>query len=227
MAGLHLNLAKSKLLGINMEEEDLIDWASQIGCSVCSFLTEYLGLPLGAKKNSETLWDPVFRNLSAKLAGMPNKIGKKLNSLMANFLWGDKEGKRRIHWVNWSTVCKPLNYGGLGVLDLNLTNRALLGKWVWKFANDKSSLWKCVLSSKHKEGISLRSNSKLIVGNGESIFFWNDIWADESPLKFLFPRIFVLSPNKEGKIAEFGSFESSGWVWNVQTRRSLSDWELA
>ncbi|KAE8729879.1 hypothetical protein F3Y22_tig00003096pilonHSYRG00057 [Hibiscus syriacus] len=33
--------------------------------------------------------------------------------------------------------------------------------------------------------------------------------------------------NPRGKIAEFGSFEPSGWVWNVQTRRSLSDWELA
>ncbi|XP_039003080.1 uncharacterized protein LOC120129709 [Hibiscus syriacus] len=221
MAGLHLNLAKSKLLGINMEEEVLTDWASQIGCSVGSSPTEYLVLPLGAKKNSVTLWDPVFRNLSAKLAG-------------------------------WKAIC-------LSLADLNLTNWALLGKWVWKFANDKSSLWKCMLSSKHKvscksmstrgvshpqsswilrgiannylkndsEGISLRSNSKLIVGNGESIFFWNNIWADESPLKFLFPRIFVLSPIKEGKIAEFGSFEPSGWVWNVQTRRSLSDWELA
>ncbi|KAE8695455.1 WD repeat-containing protein 48-like protein isoform 2 [Hibiscus syriacus] len=66
----------------------------------------------------------------------------------------------------------------------------------------------------------------LRVGNGESISFWNDVWADECSLKFLFPRIFVLSTNKEGKIAEFGSFEPSGWVWNVQTRRSLSDWEL-
>ncbi|KAE8735747.1 THO complex subunit 1 [Hibiscus syriacus] len=286
---LNLNLAKSKLLGINMEEDVLTDWAAQMGCSVGSFPTEYLGLPLGAKKNSEVLWDPVFRNFSAKLAGwkttclslagrtvllksvltslpifflslfkMPCKIGKKLNSLMANFLWGDKEGKRRIHWVNWSTVCKPLNCGGLGVLDLNLTNRALLGKWVWKFANDKNFLWKCVLCSKLKvscntmsirevphsqsswilrgiannylkndsEGISFRSNSKLIVGNGKSISFWNDVWADECSLKSLFPRIFVLSTNKEGKIAEFGSFEPSGWVWNVQTRRSLSDWEL-
>ncbi|KAE8713435.1 Protein translocase subunit SECA2 [Hibiscus syriacus] len=75
-------------------------------------------------------------------------------------------------------------------------------------------------------GDCLRSNSKLKVGNGKSISFWNDAWVDESSLKFLFPRIFVLSPNKEGKVVEFGSFEPSGWVWNVQTRRNLCDCEL-
>ncbi|KAE8681880.1 hypothetical protein F3Y22_tig00111300pilonHSYRG00005 [Hibiscus syriacus] len=289
MTGLHLNLAKSKLFGINLEDRVLSDWAEQVGCSVGYFPTEYLGLPLGAKKNIEALWDSVFKNFSSKLAGwkasclslagrtvllksvltslpifflslfkMSCNIGKKLNSLMANFLWGDKGDKRRIHWVNWNTVCRPLNCGGLGVLDLNLTNRALLGKWVWKFANDKNSLWKSVLCSKQKvcwntmsigkvtslqsswilRGIAnnfskndsvgdfLRSNSKLQIGNGKSISFWNDVWADEVPLKIIFLRIYVLSINKGGEVIEFGSYGSSGWEWNVQTRRNLSDWEL-
>ncbi|KAE8702415.1 hypothetical protein F3Y22_tig00110482pilonHSYRG00005 [Hibiscus syriacus] len=213
MTGLHLNLAKSKLFGINVEEEVLSEWASSVGCSIDSLPTDYLGLPLGAKKNSEALWDPVFKNFSSKLAGwkanclslagrtvllksvltslpifflslfrMPCKIGKKLNSLMASFLWGDNEDKRKIHWVNWKSVCTPLNCGGLGVLDVNISNRALLGKWVWKFANEK------ILCGKVCYVAGTRSNSKLKLGNGKSIAFWTDSWADESPLKYLFPR---------------------------------------
>ncbi|XP_039056623.1 uncharacterized protein LOC120199656 [Hibiscus syriacus] len=213
MTGLHLNLAKSKLLGINVEEEVLTEWALAVGCSVGSFPTDYLGLPLGAKKNSEALWDPVFKNFSSKLAGWKasclSLAGRTI--LLKSISMGGNEEKRRIHWVNWKSVCKPLNSGVLGVFDVNLSNQALLGKWVWKFANEKNTLWKSVLCCRHKvscnsmsiskvfspksswivrgiannflkndsEGECIRSHSKLKVGNGKSISFWTDTWADE------------------------------------------------
>ncbi|KAE8689425.1 hypothetical protein F3Y22_tig00110937pilonHSYRG00001 [Hibiscus syriacus] len=233
-----------------MEKEGVLsDWAEQVGCSVGFLPTEYLGLPLGARKNTEALWDPVFKNFSSKLAGwkasclslagrtvllksvltslpifflslfkMPCNIGKKLNSLMANFLWGEKGDKRRIHWVNWNTVCRPLNCGGLGVLDLNLTNRALLGKWVWKFANDKNSLWKSVLCSKQKMSWNTMSIGK--VTSPKSSWILRGI--ANNFLRMI--RIYVLSINKGGEIVEFGSYGPSGWEWNVQTRRN-HQWE--
>ncbi|KAE8713501.1 hypothetical protein F3Y22_tig00110206pilonHSYRG00009 [Hibiscus syriacus] len=163
-----------------------------------------------------------------------------------------------MHWVRWNTICMPLSGGGMGFADLNLTNRALLGKWVWKFANDKNSLWKNFLCSKHDVschsmdiskvlspkdswiwrgivnnfikddaiGGCLRSHAKLQIGNGKSISFWSDLWIGEFPLKLLFPRIFALSTNKLGTVVDFGSFDSNGWGWNIQTRRSLCDWEI-
>ncbi|KAE8729397.1 hypothetical protein F3Y22_tig00003715pilonHSYRG00041 [Hibiscus syriacus] len=42
----HLNLVKSKLFGINVDDAVLTNWALAVGCSVGSFPTNYLGLPL-------------------------------------------------------------------------------------------------------------------------------------------------------------------------------------
>ncbi|KAE8723356.1 MORC family CW-type zinc finger protein 3 isoform 2 [Hibiscus syriacus] len=69
MSGLHLNLSKSSLYVINMEDDILKEWAYEAGYGVGSFPTVYLGLPLGAKKNSEFLWDPVIQKFNNRLAG--------------------------------------------------------------------------------------------------------------------------------------------------------------
>ncbi|KAE8724009.1 hypothetical protein F3Y22_tig00011079pilonHSYRG00179 [Hibiscus syriacus] len=69
MTGLHLNLSKSKLLGINVEDATLNEWANDIRCSVGCFPMDYLGLPIDAKKNSEVLWEPILQNFNNKLAG--------------------------------------------------------------------------------------------------------------------------------------------------------------
>ncbi|XP_039053787.1 uncharacterized protein LOC120195928 [Hibiscus syriacus] len=45
-------------------------------------------------------------------------------------------------------------------------------------------------------------------------------------IEVVFPRLFVLSLNKNGKLNEFGEFRSSVWSWHVQMRRNLSDWEM-
>lgn len=45
--GLKINRSKCQSLGINHDEETLSRWAGIIGCEVGSFLSSYLGLPLG------------------------------------------------------------------------------------------------------------------------------------------------------------------------------------
>ncbi|KAL4386357.1 hypothetical protein GQ457_09G021100 [Hibiscus cannabinus] len=75
---------------------------------------------------------------------------------MSNFLWGGSLEKRKIHWVKWADICRPKNCGGLGVIDPNLQNRALLGKWVWKFANDKDTIWQQIIRCKYGYSVDCR-----------------------------------------------------------------------
>ena len=51
--------------------------------------------------------------------------------------------------VNWNTVCSSKERGSLGIMDLSLVNKALLGKWVWRFAKEDSSYWKDVINLKY------------------------------------------------------------------------------
>ncbi|GMI78245.1 hypothetical protein HRI_001493800 [Hibiscus trionum] len=178
-SGLQLNLVKSIIFGINVEESLLEDWVVQAGCAVGKFPSDYLGLPLGFKRNSVAIWDPIFEKFYRHLASWKGKnlsysgklvlvksvlsalpsyymslfkvpciVIRKLNSILANFLWGTSESGKKIHWMNWESVCRPLELGGLGIRNLHFQNRALLCKWFWNFANNKDSEWRKVLCCK-------------------------------------------------------------------------------
>lgn len=44
-------------------------------------------------------------------------------------------------------------------------------------------------------------------------------------LKFSFPRIFALAAKKEGRVIEYGNFVNGQWIWDVELRRGVFDWE--
>ena len=48
-------------------------------------------------------------------------------------------------------VCIDKRKGGLGVKSLAILNRALLGKWLWRFANDCEGIWRCLIRTKYGE----------------------------------------------------------------------------
>ena len=59
--------------------------------------------------------------------------------------------------MNWDTVYLNKNKGGLGVCRLLNLNRALLGKWIWRFTTEKEAPW--------RHFITLNMGLKLEVGS--------------------------------------------------------------
>ena len=49
----------------------------------------------------------------------------------------------------WNIVKQPISIRGFGVRDLRLFNEALLGKWLWRFLNEKDNLWRKVVATKY------------------------------------------------------------------------------
>ncbi|KAL4308214.1 hypothetical protein GQ457_01G004750 [Hibiscus cannabinus] len=207
-SGLGLNLKKSRVFGLNVDQASIQSWANAIGCSMSSLPTEYLGLPLGVRHNSIKLWEPILKKLSSKSASwksqflsfggrislvksvlsslpmffmslfrMPVAVSKRITCMVSNFLWGGMMDKKQIHWVNWSLLCQSVENGGLGLMDFDLQNRCLLGKWVWRFSAENDSLWKKVIQSKHKRGdlaLSLLLYQDNLLGCGK-VPSWNEL----------------------------------------------------
>jgi hypothetical protein len=59
---------------------------------------------------------------------IPMSIARRIEKLQRDFLWGGLEEEHKFHLVNWQQVCTPLYCGGLGIRNVAIFNKALLGK---------------------------------------------------------------------------------------------------
>ena len=57
----------------------------------------------------------------------------------------------KTHLVGWDKVCAPIANGGIGIRKLTTFNKALLGKWLWRFGKEENQLWRRVKASKFGE----------------------------------------------------------------------------
>ncbi|XP_071684967.1 uncharacterized mitochondrial protein AtMg00310-like [Lolium perenne] len=130
---------------------------------------------------------------------LPKGLCEHLNSLIRNFWWGSKEGKRKTCWVAWNDMTMPKYMGGLGFRDFELFNLALLARQAWRilqqpttlsarilkavyFPNNDfldaqlgdspSHIWRAIQDGKDvlKQGLIRR------IGNGEDTMIWNTNW---------------------------------------------------
>ncbi|KAK2641313.1 hypothetical protein Ddye_023076 [Dipteronia dyeriana] len=106
-----------------------------------------------------------------------------------HFFWGDGIEKRNLHAIDWETICLSKRKGGLGVGKVMVKNKGCISAKI------------------------LVKGFRVVVGCGDKVSLWNDVWRDELPLKVTFPRIFVLSSIKEGTISQFRNWEGEVWKW--------------
>jgi hypothetical protein len=77
----------------------------------------------------------------------------EMNKSRARFFWEGAGNKRKYHMVDWATVCKPKELGGLGILNTKLMNIALMLKWIWKLYQGAEGLWVDLLQAKYLGGM--------------------------------------------------------------------------
>ena len=72
---------------------------------------------------------------------IPKIVAKRIEKVQRDFLWGGGNLEGKIHVVKWDVVCTDKNKGGLGLRKIVMLNRALLGKWIWKYACEKKIIF--------------------------------------------------------------------------------------
>uniref|UniRef100_A0A2N9GTW6 Reverse transcriptase domain-containing protein n=1 Tax=Fagus sylvatica TaxID=28930 RepID=A0A2N9GTW6_FAGSY len=163
---------------------------------------------------------------------IPMSVANRLEKLQRDFWWGGLEDDHKFHLVNWKQTCTPLPSGGLGIRNMVVFNKALLGKWLWRYSTEPTSLWRQVIDSKYgcqrsawctdrvstTHGVSLWKHIRAgwkdfshhisyKVGDGSQISFWHDTWCGALPLRQQFPTLFLLSRDPEAKVVDGSLFQ--------------------
>ncbi|GJZ35153.1 retrovirus-related pol polyprotein from transposon TNT 1-94 [Tanacetum coccineum] len=117
--------------------------------------------------------------------------------------------KRRAQLVDWGFLDdgilgnrNQLHQNLNGVSSFFALNRALLLKWVWRFAiQDGRYGNNLVIRELMVLQVLFWSHCKKRIGNGDDSRFWFDCWIGDVPLRVKFPRLFALDLNKEASVA--------------------------
>jgi hypothetical protein len=86
-------------------------------------------------------------------------IHTRFDSHRSKFYWDGAGPKCKYHMVNWPTVCRPKEVGGLGLLNTKKMNLALLLKWVWRIYQEEDNIWAKLIRAKYQDADDIFSGS--------------------------------------------------------------------
>ncbi|RVW97910.1 Transposon TX1 uncharacterized 149 kDa protein [Vitis vinifera] len=254
-SGLRINLAKSEVIPVG-EVQRIEEMAVELGCRVGQLPSAYLGLSLGVPNKAAYGWDGVEEKMRRRLALWKSQYISKggritlIKSTMGSMPVYQMSLFRMPIYV-WDVVCGDKENGGLGIRKFTIMNKALFGKWTWRFASDKEALWKHVLEAKYgQEDYGWRTKKAVgacgvgvwkeilkeagwcwdkmgfKVGKGNKISFWTDVWCGDSTLSQRFPHLYILAANRNAKVEDLWDQNAGEGGWNLCFIRDFNDWEV-
>lgn len=105
-------------------------------------------------------------------------ICHEINSMIACFLWDQKEDRHKIHWKNLKGMCMAKEDEGMS-FQLLVFNKVFLAKQSWRLLKFLNSLVARVLKAKYYLNSSIMEAQ---LGANPS-FSWRSIWGERSLLE--------------------------------------------
>ena len=161
---------------------------------------------------------------------------KSVNRARRHCLWDKREDSTSFAGLAaWDMVCKPKEKGGLGIINLELQNNALLLKQLHKFFERKDIPWVQLVWSLYSDAPpqaqsrrgsfwwrdifdladTYRSITACKVGDGHTALFWKDFWIDDTILAERFPRLFSFVENPDASVNRVLTCEEQHTLYSV------------
>ena len=170
---------------------------------------------------------------------LPRGVCDSVTSIIRQFWWGSKRGRRKPAWVAWDVMIRPKYMGGLGFRNLEMFNLALLARQAWRIMNDEDSLSARILKAVYYPECSLLeatlgSNPSQIwravidgrdvmaqgiirrIGDGESTHIWRHNWIPRSSFKRPIASLVQDPPQRVSEL-----IETTTASWRVDLVRSV------
>jgi len=90
---------------------------------------------------------------------LPKGVPQKLDCFRSRFYWQNEQHKRKYRLVQWEIMCQPKDQGGLGIQNLEIQNKCLLSKWLFRLLNEEG-MWQELLRNKYIKNKTLGSCEK-------------------------------------------------------------------
>ena len=117
---------------------------------------------------------------------------RKIDKIRISFLWKGKKNANGGHClVNWPTVTKLKDLGGLGVPDLDRFGRALRLRWLLQEWVEESKPWLgSELPCSDVDCLLFNSSITITLGDGAKAHFWHHNWLKGGAPRYLAPNLF-------------------------------------
>jgi hypothetical protein len=150
-----------------------------------------------------------------------------INRWMRAFFWA---GKAEVNGgqclVAWRGICKPKEFGGLGVKDLRLQGLALRLRWMWLRRTDPERPWQGLpgLNDPLVAGV-FQSLASFSVGDGRLTYFWRDRWIGGYTAEELAPEVFdrVTTRRKNSRLV-VDALQGDTWIDDIIGEMTAQLW---
>ncbi|WVZ62593.1 hypothetical protein U9M48_012327 [Paspalum notatum var. saurae] len=163
---------------------------------------------------------------------LPKWVIKAIDKKRRGFLWkGHEQANGGNCLVSWERVQRPLEYGGLGIHNLEILGWSLRIRWLWAQKTDTTRPWSRLPIQVPRSAQAMFDMAVVsIVGNGQSTLFWSDRWLDGKTVAELAPSLFKAIPKR---LINAHAVHNQTWVSDIRgvlSVRVLSEylliWEL-
>jgi hypothetical protein len=73
---------------------------------------------------------------------------EKIDYYRSRFYWQCEQHKKKYRLERWSIICQPKEQGGLGIQNIDVQNRCLLSKWLFRLITEEG-IWQNMFKRKY------------------------------------------------------------------------------